>query len=398
MRVCEHVHTENTPDGEGRDMAIQVFCTSCKTSNGLDAKKCSKCGTAFASGKKYRVCVSVKGKRQTRVVDNLTIAREVEGAFKGDLVRDEFDISDHRVQELPTLDSVWAKYLPWCKEHKRSWKDDEWNYNRHLKPRFGSKPLESITALDIERMKLELKKAINKNGKPFTPATIKHQIVLLRRLFNLAVKWRIYTGPNPVSSVELPKLDNQVTEYLSDDELDRLRKVLDSWPCRITASLVKFAMLTGLRRGELFRLEWTDVDFEHRLITLRAPKGGKTVTIPISHEAIGMVSELDRPSSQHVFPNADGTPRKSIRDTWESMKRKAELPANFRFHGLRHSWASRMVSSGIDLATVQTLMTHKHASTTERYAHLMPSALKRAAEASAGIMTPKHGQVLQIVK
>ena len=74
------------------------------------------------------------------------------------------------------------------------------------------------------------------------------------------------------------------------------------------------------------------------------------------------------------------------------------MPADFRFHGLRHSWASRMVSSGIDLAEIQGLMTHKHASTTERYAHLMPNALKRAAEASAEIMKPKHGQVLKIVK
>jgi len=106
---------------------------------------------------------------------------------------------------------------------------------------------------------------------------------------------------------------------------------------------------------------------------------------------------MDRLSA-NVFPNTDGTPRKSIRDTWESIKSEARLPADFRFHGLRHSWASRMVSSGIDLAEIQGLMTHKHASTTERYAHLMPNALKRAAEASAKIMTPKHGQVLKIVK
>jgi integrase len=356
------------------------------------------CKTAFGRDKKYRVSVSVKGKRANRIVDNLTIAREVEAALKGDLVRDEFEIADHRVQELPTLADVWAKYLPWATEHKKTWKDDEWNYNRHLKPRFGAKPLESISALDIERMKLELKKATNKNGKPFTPATIKHQIVLLRRLFNLAIKWRIYNGLNPVSSVELPKLDNMKTEYLSDDEIEGLRNVLDSWPCKCTASLIKFAMLTGLRRGELFRLEWTDIDFEHRLITLRAPKGGKTMTIPVSKEAAGVLSEMER-LSVYVFPNTDGTTRKSIRDPWESIKTKAKLPADFRFHGLRHSWASRMVSSGIDLVVVQTLMTHKHASTTERYAHLMPNALKRAADASAEIMKPqKKGELLSFPK
>jgi site-specific recombinase XerD len=118
--------------------------------------------------------------------------------------------------------------------------------------------------------------------------------------------------------------------------------------------------------------------------------------MPVSGEAVAILeqisdmakkedtnAELERTKTGYVFPNTDGTPRKSIRDPWESIKRKAELPADFRFHGLRHSWASRMVSSGTDLAVVQTLMTHKHASTTERHAHLMPNALKRAAGASA---------------
>jgi|GEM_PF-221115 integrase/ribosomal protein L40E len=395
----------------GSGMAIQIYCDECRTSNKLDAKKCRKCGGAFVREKTFRVDVSLKGKRITRQAPNLTLAREIESNLKTELLREEFDITAHKTKKAVTLADVWAKYLPWAKEHKKSWKDDEWNYNRHLQPRFGAKPLENISALDIERMKLELKKGTNKNGNPFTPATIKHQIVLLRRLFNMAAKWRIYNGPNPVSSVELPKLDNMKTEYLSDDEIERLRNVVDSWPCRVTASLVKFGMLTGLRRGELFRLEWPDIDFEHRLITLRTPKGGKTQTIPVSGEAIMVLEQTGRIAlqkeahspeevaeiSEFVFPNIDGSPRKSIRDPWESIKSKAGLPSDFRFHGLRHSWASRMVSSGVDLAVVQTLMTHKHASTTERYAHLMPNALKRAAEASADIMKSKStGKVVNL--
>jgi integrase len=378
-------------------MAIQIYCNVCRLSHNLDAKNCRKCGVVFGKGKKFRVDVQIKGRRITRQAPNLTLAREIESNLKAELLRDEFDITAHKAKRAVTLGDVWEKYLPLAKEQKKSWKDDEWNYNRHLQPRFGAKPLENISVLDIERMKLELKKGTNKNGKPFAPATIKHQIVLLRRLFNLAIKWRIYNGPNPVSSVELPKLDNMKTEYLSDDEIERLRNVLDSWPCQCTASLIKFALLTGLRRGEFFRLEWSDIDFEHRLITL-TPKGGKTQTIPISGEAIAVLTQLDR-VSDYVFPNIDGSPRKSIRDTWESIKTKAQLPVDFRFHGLRHSWASRMISNGVDLAVVQTLMTHKHASTTERYAHLMPSALKRAAEASAEIMKPKvTGKVVDVVK
>jgi ribosomal protein L40E len=107
-------------------MAIQIYCSNCYTSNGLDAQKCSSCGKAFGRDKKYRVQIQVKGKRTSRVVDNLTMAREVEAALKGDLVRDEFEITDHRTQEKPlTLADVWDKYIPWAKEHKKSWKDEE---------------------------------------------------------------------------------------------------------------------------------------------------------------------------------------------------------------------------------------------------------------------------------
>ena len=104
-------------------MAIQIYCTGCYTSNGLDAKSCSNCGATFGRDKKYRVCVSIKGKRVTRVVDNLTIARETEAAIKGDMVRGEYEIN-RGIKEAPTLGEVWAKYLPWAKEHKKTWKCD----------------------------------------------------------------------------------------------------------------------------------------------------------------------------------------------------------------------------------------------------------------------------------
>ena len=90
------------------------------------------------------------------------------------------------VRLIHTLGELWARYLPWAKEHKKTWDDDMFNYQKHLEPRFGKKRLDAIAPIDIERMKLELKKGLNKNGKPYAAATIKHQLVLLNRLFNLA--------------------------------------------------------------------------------------------------------------------------------------------------------------------------------------------------------------------
>jgi len=200
-------------------MAIHIYCAGCYTSNGLNAKSCSNCGVTFGRDKKYRICVSVKGQRVTRVVDNLTIARETEAAIKGDLVRGEFDILHEK--KVPTLGEVWAKYLPWAKEHKKSWLNDLRYYRLHLEPRFAKKPLDAISPIDIERMKTELKRGVNRRGKPFAAATIKHQLVIIRRLYNLARKWNLYDGKNPVESVAMPRLDNQKTEFLNDEELIR---------------------------------------------------------------------------------------------------------------------------------------------------------------------------------
>ena len=286
-------------------MAIHILCTRCKSSWGLEVRacsnpKCEKFGQTFGRDKKYRVCVSTKGKRVTRVVDNLTIARETEAAIKGDMVRGEFEINRNG-KKVPILNELWAKYFPWAKEHKKTWDDDLFNYQKHLQPRFGKKRLDDISPIDIERLKLDLKKGINKNGKPYSQATIKHQLVLLKRLFNLARRWGIYNGKNPLDQVEMPKLDNHRTEFLLEEELLRLMKTLENWPCRESVAFVKFTLFTGFRRGELFKLTWEDVDFERGMITLREPKGGKTTTIPVNPEALDVLRGLEKRSS-YVFP------------------------------------------------------------------------------------------------
>lgn len=368
-------------------MAINVYCTGCYTSNGLDAKSCSNCGASFGRDKKYRVCVSIKGKRVTRVVDNLTIARETEAAIKGDMVRGEYEIN-RSVKQILTLEELWAKYLPWAKEHKKTWDDDFLNYRKHLEPRFGKKRLDTISGLDVERMKLELKKGTSKQGKPYSKATIKHQIVLLKRLYSLAKRWGLYEGANPMDRVEVPKLDNLKTEFLSDEETRRLMKILDSWLCRESAAFVKFTLFTGLRRGELFKLTWDDVDFERGMITLREPKGGKTQIIPISSQALDVLKSLE-PTSNYIFPGKNGEQRTDFKGPWLRIRRAAGLPDNFRFHGLRHHFASTLVSNGVDLCVVQALLTHKDSRTTQRYSHLKPGAIRDAAQRSGELLTPE---------
>ena len=378
-------------------MAIYLFCTHCKTGiKNLKARKCPKCEEEYGQSRKYRVVVTVKGKRETRVVKNLTLARQREATMDADLERGDMGIEEKKT--APTLSEVWAKFLPWAKEHKKTWITDEFNYKKHLEPRFGKKHLEAITPIDIERLKAEMKKATNQNGKPYTKATIKHQLVLLKRLFNLAHRWGLYAGENPMDRVEVPKLDNGRTEFMRDDEVSRLLKTLEAWPCRVSAAFVKFTLLTGMRRGELFKLSWDDVDFERGMVTLREPKGGKTQTLPVSSMALEVLKGLEV-ISPYIFPGKDGRQRTDFKGPWLRIRKAADLPENFRFHGLRHHFASTLVSAGYDLLVVQKLLTHKDSRTTQRYAHLSPGALKEAAVKSADLLNPNaNGKIVNLNK
>jgi integrase len=256
-----------------------------------------------------------------------------------------------------------------------------------LQPRFGNNSLDNITSLDIERMKTELRKSVNARGKTYSPQTIKHLVVLLRRLYNLARKWNLYDGKNPVDGVQIPRVDNQKTEFLTDEELSRLHEVVDNWPFDNSAAFIKFALFTGLRRGELFKLTWDAVDFERGLVTLATPKGGKTMTIPVSDKAVEVLHGLDRVSA-FVFPGKHGKQRTDFKGPWQRIRKAAGLPADFRFHGLRHHFASALVSNGVDLSVVSALLTHKDMGTTQRYAHLAPGVVKAAAQKSAELLTP----------
>ncbi len=372
-------------------MAIQILCMKCKAYSPTTSKVCRKCGEPFQRDRCFRVDVSVKGQRVTQFAQNLTIAREIEARLKSDMLRGEFDINAHKPKKTLTLGDIWEKFLEWAKEHKKTWRDDLYYYREHLEPRFAKKALEAITPFEIEKMKLEMKRGVSKRGTPFAAATIKHQVVLLRRLFNVARKWELYEGKNPVEQVQMPKLDNQQTEFLADEETERLLEVLETWPCRDSADFVKFAMLTGLRRGEIFRLKWEDLDFDRGMITLQAPKGGKTVTLPLSDEAMAVLRNRQI-TSPFVFPGKQGAMRADFKGPWERIRKAAGLPESFRFHGLRHNFASQLVSSGVDLAVVKELLSHKDMTTTQRYAHLKPDSVREAARKAGKLLTAPKGK------
>jgi integrase len=318
------------------------------------------------------------------------LAKDAETKWKGEILRGEQAIT--RKRPVLTLDEFWTKhYLPWALQNKKSWYTDQNRYNRHIKPFLGNKPMDRVNAFDIEKLLSGMKSKQTFQGKKFAPATLHQIIILLSHMFSLSRRWGIYKGDNPCELVGRPKINNQVTEFLTHDQQARLMVTLAAWPDRMVTSIIRFAMLTGIRRGEIFKLQWQDISFEHGTMLLHDPKGRRDVSLPLSQEAIDVLGNVPREyETAYIFYGKGGRKRRDFTYAWHTIRKAAGLPDDFRFHGLRHHYASTLVSNGVDLYIVQQLLTHKSSAMTQRYSHLSPNALKQATEKAGMLLSGKN--------
>ena len=360
-------------------MPVYLLCNKCKRWNKPTNKKCGKCDSSFpAQDKSYYVVVNVNKKRVTRLVpNNLSRAREIENQVKNELLHGEY--FDRRKANI-ILDEAWEKYLAAYKAHGKAWKAEERRYNQYLKPKFGKKAMTDITPFDIESLAVTLSKTETKYGTPYTPKTIKNIIDLLSILFNYSRKMELYDGNNPCERVKRPKINNEVMNVLSLEDLKKFLKFLDAYEFKPIANLIKFLIYTGVRIGEAFKLTFDDINFENKAMILRDPKNGKDQHLYLNESTIKILINQKKymhPDSNLVFPNQDGRIRTEIGGRWHSIKIQAGIPLNMRCHDLRHQYATLLASSGkVDAYTVQKLMTHRDFSTTQRYAHLFPQTMR----------------------
>jgi integrase len=376
-------------------MAIFIRCSSCKSDISIGLKKCPNCKTTIPKNRKYRVVVRDGKDRITRIVNNLELAREVETALKNDILRGEYKLRKHRVS---TVNDVWKKYLPWSKENKaKSWFTDDFYYKKHIEPVFGNRTLDRISQFDLEKHLIAMKNGSNQYEKKYSEATRRHILILLSHIYRKASEWNMYTGANPCTRVKKIKLNNQITEFLSIDEVKRLMDTLDKYPDRMGASIIKFALLTGLRRSEIFKLQWDHINFERSLMKLKDPKSGEDETLPLSPETLKVLKDVPRrQDTPFVFYGAQGQQRKYVGSVWESVKMIAKLPDGFRFHGLRHHFGSALANAGVDLYTIQRLLRHRDPYTTMRYAHLQEKHLRDVVNLSDSLLIKNKGKVRSI--
>lgn len=290
-----------------------------------------------------------------------------------------------------TLSRLWSQYKAQRVENK-ALKVDNGRFVKHLKPDFGNKTPDEIITLEVDRLRLKLLKKLS-------PQTVKHVLALLKRIIKFGVKRDLIDPPSPRRlHIEMPTVDNLVTEHLSNDQLKKLLETLDEEPNWKARGMVRLALCSGLRRGEMFKLKWQDLDFQNRIINLRDTKSGKTHRIPMNDAARDLFKTLPKETS-HVFPGEEDAQLQNIDPALRRIKKRAGLPKSFRMlHGLRHDFASRLASSGkVGLYELQRLLTHGDSRMTQRYAHLADEALQKASAVAGEVFSTSDDEKSKIV-
>src|SRR5262249_21977397 len=202
--------------------------------------------------------------------------------------------------------------------------------------------------------------------------TVNRYLAVLSHAFTIAVREWQWCADNPVRKVSKSKEPRGRVRFLSEDERQRL---LES--CQVSRNsslytLVVLALSTGARRGELLSLHWSDVDLKRGMLTFCKTKNGETRAVPLTGYALDVLAhhtKIRRHNTTLVFPDRTGRRPVGIREAFEYAVKRAEI-ANFKFHDLRHTFASYLAMNGATLAEIAEVLGHKTLAMVKRYAHL----------------------------
>ncbi len=279
-----------------------------------------------------------------------------------------------------TIWEIWFDYVSFYDDRTETIKTQKFYMNK-LKS-FHKLRVSELNNRMIQDYQKKLMKETCRTGKPYAAQSIVHIMKQLRKLINFGVK-RELCEPNPKLHFDLPKVDNQKTEFLNDEQLKRYMEVLDSYPNIQVRIFLKIALYTGMRGKAILGLKWSDINFEDNMIKLRADnsKSQRTDYIPLPDKVKTEIQKLPH-YSEYLFPNNNGGHINSFKTSAQKVKELAGLPKDFRaVYMLRHNFATHLANSGkVDLYTIQKLMTHHSPKVTQRYAHLMDKTLKEGSK------------------
>jgi len=282
-------------------------------------------------------------------------------------------------KSIPLYRDLAEDHLANAKLHQRSYRDTEMYMRRHILPKWGKVRLTDIDTRAVAQWLSE------KGAEGFAPATVEKIRVIFGRSFVLGSGWGVPgCEKNPTRGIPRKPLNNARERFLTTAEAARLRLAVAESQNPQLQHIVGLLLLTGARVRELLDARWEHVDVERQAWFIPTSKTGKSRYVPLSSAALAIVASLPRfKGCPWLVPNPETLkPFVSIRHAWLRAVRVARLQG-LRIHDLRHSAASFMVNSGIDLFAVGKVLGHASYQSTQRYSHLANDTLLAAVEAAA---------------
>ena len=248
----------------------------------------------------------------------------------------------------------------------------------NLRGHFKGKHLHQIDPLAIRQY-------LSKRLENVRPSTVNRDFSMLKSMFNRAIEWGMLSGANPTKGIKKIPEKNNRCRWLTEEEQDKLLSHCQG----MTRVIVIIALKTGMRWSEIVHLKWRQgpnsnyIDFDNGTIYIHESqaKSEKSRYIPLSNAVRLALREVPRShGNDYIFLNPEtNKPLGSIKQSFKTALKKAELE-DFRFHDLRHTFASSLVRNSVDLYVVQKLLGHATPKMTQRYAHLKADQLKEAIE------------------
>lgn len=201
------------------------------------------------------------------------------------------------------------------------------------------------------------------------PSTAVRELAILSHVIEVAIRdWGLPLSRNVVKLVRRPVIRNERSRRLTGDEEQRLLDGCDAGQIPFLKTIVILAIETGMRRGEILGLKWSDISENRRVITLTMTKNGSGREVPLSQRAFQALSEWrghGDVDQSPIFPMKAGT----LEQAWRRLLARSNVKA-LRFHDLRHEGVSRLFERGLNMIEVSSISGHKELRMLKRYTHL----------------------------
>jgi integrase len=285
---------------------------------------------------------------------------------------------------VPIYAELAAQHMADAKLHQKSYPTTEGYIRNHIVSRWGRTRLTDIDSRAVAQW------LASKREGGLSVATVEKMRAIMSRSFELGAQWGVAgCERNPCRGVPRKPLNNARERFVTADEAARLVTAASASRNAQLAAIVQLLLLTGMRVSELLSAKWENVDAERRTLFVPTSKTGRSRHVPLAQAALDVITTLPKKEgATYLFP-APRDPKKhltTIKHGWQTAREAADLPG-LRIHDLRHSAASFMVNSGVDLFAVGKVLGHASVQSTQRYSHLANSTLLAAVEAGAAKQT-----------